>query len=127
MLLKKPIISIQEIVISVFVALAILIFGNHAPVYGQSVKQKTEQTETYITDTKLRLFIQAQEAIEYVQKQYQEGAQSDNTLKGTMAEEVIRTIKAYGLSVNEYNKILADIQDTDTEIGQRYSEMIKME
>ena len=83
-------------------------------------------------DTKLRLFIQAQEAVNNVQDQYRQAAQNPgsetaDSLQRTMGEEIIRTIEAHGLTVDEYNSILAEVQKAEGDTAKRYYDITRTE
>jgi hypothetical protein len=113
--------------------LAVLSFGLMAPANGQSAYEGMgTQESVHVPDTKLRLFIQAQEAVNNVQDQYQRAAQNPDSetaesLQRSMGEEIIRTIESFGISVDEYNTILAEVQKTDTDTARRYHDMTRTE
>lgn len=114
-------------------ALIVLSFGISAPANDQRTYDgMTTQESIHVPDTKLRLFIDAQKTVNNVQEQYQQAAENPaskaaGTLQRSMGEEIIRTIKAHGLTVDEYNNILAEIQKTDTSTARRYHDMTRTE
>jgi len=91
------------------------------------------QENAPVPDTKLRLFIQAQDAVDDLQDTYRRAAQNptgdaSQQLQGRpVGEEIVRTIEAHGLTVDEYNDILAEVQQTDTDTARRYHDMTRTE
>ncbi len=55
------------------------------------------------------------------------GSKTAGSLQRTMGEEIIRTIEAHGLTVDEYNTILAEVQKTYTDTARRYHDMTRTE
>lgn len=126
MLLMKHIRLPQKIIASTIAALAILSFGIIAPAKGQNTYEGMETQEiVHVPDTKLQLFIKAQEAVNNVQDQYQKAAQNPSGetadgLQRSMGEEIIRTIEAHGLTIDEYNTILMEIQKAESNRANQY-------
>lgn len=133
MSLMKQVTLSRKITVLTITALAVLSFGLITPANGQSAYEgSTTRESVHVTDTKLRLFIQAHEAVNNVQDQYRQAAENPDSetagnLQRSMGEEVIRTIEAHGLSINEYNTILAEIQKTDNDTAKRYHDMTRTE
>ena len=114
-------------------ALAIFSFGLMAPANSQNTYEGMRTQESiHVPDTKLRLFIKAQEAINNVQDQYQRAAQNPDSekaesLQRSMGEEIIRTIESFGITVDEYNTILAEVQKAEGDTAKRYFDMTRTE
>ncbi len=91
---------------------------------------ESEEPHYQISDQKLALFISAQRAVEDIQERFRKAAENPDraaeieATQRTMTEEIIRTIKAHALTVDEYNKILGAVQQSGSDASERYSEMI---
>jgi len=131
MSLIKHIKQLRQIMALTIAALMVLGFGIITPANGQGAYDgMATQESVHVPDTKLRLFIQAQEAVNNVQDQYRQAAQNPgsktaDSLQRSMGEEIIRTIEAHGLSVDEYNTILAEVQKADGDTAKRYYDMTR--
>lgn len=130
---KQTMLTRKNMILTI-AALAALGFKIIAPAHAQSPYENRSKAQESVSvpDTKLRLFIQAQDAVDHVQDQYRRAAENPDgaaaeSLQRAMGEEIVRTIEAYGITVDEYNTILAEIQNTDSDTAQRYGEMIRTE
>lgn len=123
----------RKIMVLTIAALAVLSFGFMAPANAQSTYEGMgAQESVHVPENKLRLFIQAQEAVNNIQDQYRQAAQNPDgenaeILQRSMGEEVIRTIEAHDLTVNEYNTILAEVQKAEGDTAKRYYDMTRTE
>lgn len=103
--------------------------NGQSPFEGGAAAQKNAP----VPDTKLRLFIQAQDAVDSLQDKYREAAENPSgdaaqQLQGRpVGEEIVRTIEAHGLTVDEYNDILAVVQQADTDTARQYHDMTRTE
>ncbi|MFP4098937.1 MAG: DUF4168 domain-containing protein [Alphaproteobacteria bacterium] len=133
MSLIKRIKQSQKIVGLTLGVLTVLSFVLMSPANGQSAYESmATQESVHVPATKLRLFIQAQEAVNNVQDQYLQAAQNPSSetadsLQRSMGEEIVRTIEARGLTVDEYNTILAEVQKAEGDTAKRYYDMIRTE
>ncbi|NCC22960.1 MAG: DUF4168 domain-containing protein [Alphaproteobacteria bacterium] len=136
MSIERDISPFRQAAVMIVFVLAGLVAGLNSPVYGQSFDQTEPEIERqygYISDTKLNLFISAQKAVEDIQTRYTEAANDParaaeiEATQRSMTEEIVRTIKAHALTVEEYNNILAAIQQTDTEVSKRYYDLTRTE
>ena len=133
MSLMNQITRLRKTVTLTLAILAVSGFGILKPAHSQNNYDDTATQESaHVPDTKLRLFIQAQDAVNDIQQQYREAAQNPGSetagsLQRSMSNEIIRTIEAYGLTVDEYNTILAETQNADGDTARRYHDMIHTE
>lgn len=116
---------------------AALLFGGASAAHAQYEQHDTqgmppaaEQQSYDISDDQLSQFVAAQHAAGEVQEKYQEVAQDIssqeemNALQQQMNVELIEAVEGVGLSVDEYNMIMAALQ-TDPEIQEKYTNMMR--
>lgn len=121
----------KEIILpGAFIVLSLALF--HASVTGTTQAQNTydgreqqEQTRPSVSNQKLESFIAVQDEIKRLETLYKEAAQSGEVPEDgrSLTEAIIEAIEAEGLSVNDYNRILGAVQQTETDISRRYLDM----